>query len=159
MPIEFTCTHCGRLSNVSEQYVGQTGPCAGCGRPITIPRPTSTWQCPRCQADIPAGAVACGNCGLAFNTGGAQQDIGEDAMIRMLIPVGRSGLAIAAGYAGLISPILLPAPIALLLGILAIRDIRRNPNKHGMGRAVFGLVMGIIFSVVLAVGIIAVASA
>ena len=108
--------------------------------------------------DIPAGAVACGNCGLALNTGGAQQGIGEDAMIRMLIPVGRSGLAIAAGYAGLISPILLPAPIALLLGILAIRDIRRNPDKHGMGRAVFGLVMGIVFSVALAVGIIALVS-
>ncbi len=54
--------------------------------------------------------------------------------------------------------ILLPAPIALLLGILAIRDIRRSPHKHGMGRAVFGLVMGIIFSLVLVVGIIAAVS-
>ena len=158
MPIRFTCTHCGRLTNVSEEYAGQTGPCAGCGKPITIPQSTSTWQCPRCQAAIPAGAAACGNCGLAFHTGGAQRDIGEDAMIRMLIPVGRSGLAIAAGYAGLFSLILLPAPIALLLGILAIRDIRRSPHKHGMGRAVFGLVMGIIFSLVLVVGRIAAVS-
>jgi hypothetical protein len=74
----------------------------------------------------------------------------------MLIPVGRSGLAIAAGYAGLISVLFFPAPIALLLGILAICDIRKNPHKHGMGRAVFGLVMGIIFTILLLVGAIGV---
>ena len=72
----------------------------------------------------------------------------------MLLPVGRSGLAIAAGYAGLFSILMFPAPIAVLLGILAILDIRRNPEKHGMGRAVFALIMGGIFSVVLLVSIL-----
>jgi hypothetical protein len=28
------------------------------------------------------------------------------------------------------------------LGILAVIDLRKNPEKHGMGRAVFGLVIG-----------------
>lgn len=64
----------------------------------------------------------------------------------MLIPVGRSGWAIAAGYAGLFSVILIGAPFALIFGILAIRDIRRSRKtdhpKHGMGRAIFGIVMG-----------------
>ena len=36
--------------------------------------------------------------------------------------------------------------MALVLGILAIRDLKKHPEKHGMGRAVFGLVMGILFS-------------
>ena len=72
----------------------------------------------------------------------------------MILPVGRSGLAIAAGYAGLLSILMFPAPIALLLGILAILDIRRNPEKHGMGRAVFALIMGGIFSVLLLVFIL-----
>lgn len=39
MPIHFVCPHCGVATDVSEQYVGQTGPCANCGNPTTIPNP------------------------------------------------------------------------------------------------------------------------
>jgi Domain of unknown function (DUF4190) len=78
-------------------------------------------------------------------------DIGQDAGIRMLLPVGRSGWAIASGYLGLISVLLIPAPFALLTGILAMLEIGRNPKKHGMGRAVFGIVMGGIFSIPLVI--------
>jgi Domain of unknown function (DUF4190) len=73
-----------------------------------------------------------------------EQDIGDDPGIRMLLPVGRSGWAIAAGYLGLISVLIIPAPFALITGILAIREMNRNPKKHGMGRAVFGIVMGVL---------------
>jgi len=41
MTIPFTCTHCGVRTDVDEQYAGQTGPCAACGKPITVPYPTS----------------------------------------------------------------------------------------------------------------------
>lgn len=68
--------------------------------------------------------------------------IGDDPVMRALLPVGRSGWAIAAGYLGLFSLLVVPAPFALVCGLLAVRDIRRNPNKHGMGRAVFGIVLG-----------------
>jgi hypothetical protein len=34
--------------------------------------------------------------------------------------------------------------VALVLGICAIVDLKRHPEKHGMGRAVFGLVMGVL---------------
>jgi len=37
MPINFACPHCGKQTSVSDQYAGQTGPCAGCGKPITVP--------------------------------------------------------------------------------------------------------------------------
>jgi len=37
MPIPFTCPHCGLKTSVAEQYAGQTGPCAGCGKPVTVP--------------------------------------------------------------------------------------------------------------------------
>lgn len=37
MPIAFTCPHCGMTTDVAEQYAGQTGPCAGCGKTITVP--------------------------------------------------------------------------------------------------------------------------
>jgi hypothetical protein len=76
-------------------------------------------------------------------------DIGQDAGMRMLLPVGRSGWAIAAGYLGLFSFIFFPAPIALIVSIVAIKDIKSHPDRHGMGRAIFGLVMGILGSIVL----------
>ncbi len=73
--------------------------------------------------------------------------------MRLLIPVGRSGWAIAAGYLGLFSFVLIPAPISVIVSILAIRDIRRSKLtakvKHGMGRAIFGLVMGILGTLAL----------
>jgi len=28
-----------------------------------------------------------------------------------------------------------------------VRDIKNNKNKHGMGRAIFGIMMGAIFSI------------
>ena len=37
MPIPFTCPHCGLAMNVADQYAGQSGPCSGCGKPVTIP--------------------------------------------------------------------------------------------------------------------------
>ncbi len=81
--------------------------------------------------------------------------IGEDAGMRMLLPVGRSIWAIVAGYLGLISILALPGPFALFCGIMAIIDIRKHPDRHGMGRAIFGIVMGAIGSILLAIGIIA----
>jgi hypothetical protein len=59
-----------------------------------------------------------------------------------VLPVGRSSLAIAAGYLGLFSILLLPAPIALVVGLLALRDLKKNPKKMGVGRAWFGTIAG-----------------
>ena len=41
MPIPFTCPHCGHQTTVADQYAGQTGPCSGCGQPITVPMPAT----------------------------------------------------------------------------------------------------------------------
>jgi hypothetical protein len=90
--------------------------------------------------------------------GVAVGDLGENAAVRMLLPVGRSGWAIAAGYAGLFAMLCFPAPVALILGIIAIRDLKKHPHKHGMGRAVFGLAMGILFSILPLIWIAAMAA-
>jgi type II secretory pathway pseudopilin PulG len=37
MPIDYSCPHCGKQFSVAEQYAGQTGPCAACGKSMTIP--------------------------------------------------------------------------------------------------------------------------
>jgi len=70
--------------------------------------------------------------------------IGDDPLMRAILPVGRSSWAIGAGYLGLCSLLAFPGPISVVVGVIAIVDIRRHPGKHGMGRAIFGIAMGLI---------------
>jgi hypothetical protein len=112
--------------------------------------------CRQCGAPNADGIAQCVKCGAVLTpplprTG----DIGQDAGMRMLLPVGRSPWAIAAGYAGLFAFIIFPAPLALVLGIMAIIDIKKHPDRHGMGRAIFGLVAGILGTIFLVLAIAA----
>ena len=66
----------------------------------------------------------------------------DDPAMGLLLPVNTSGLAIAAGYMGLISVLCIPAPIALLLGILALAQLSKKPKLRGKGRAIFAIIMG-----------------
>ncbi len=117
--------------------------------------------CMHCGQSILDDARFCQHCGGAQAATGPTAPTragtpvpGDQKMLRMLIPVDRSGLAVAAGYMGLFSFFLLPAPIALLLGILALRDIGRHPEKVGKPRAIFGIVMGVLGCVFLAITIV-----
>ncbi len=105
-----------------EASIGRSGTCIACGENITI-TPASVSRAPQLRP------------------------MEDDPLVRMLLPVGRSIWAIAAGYAGLFAVLIFPAPLAIVLGVLAIRDIKKHPKKHGMGRAVFGLVSGIICTI------------
>ncbi|HEX3998916.1 MAG TPA: DUF4190 domain-containing protein [Pirellulales bacterium] len=122
--------------------------------------------CRNCGLLLPEPPTACPRCGIAPGAPlvrpasppnqpmpYAQQspypypqasDIGENAGMRMLLPVGRSWWSIAAGYMGLFSILLFPAPLALILGIVAIVDIKKHPGRHGMGRAIFAIVMSVL---------------
>lgn len=171
MPIDFTCPNCSHRSMVADQYAGHSGPCSQCGQTIRIPVPGQLLgqqpgqptqpppQPPNPYADPMGGA---GNQHFPNGPGYPPQQgyppppprSQSDAGLRMLIPVDRSILSIIAGYFGLFSVLCLPAPIALLLGILAIRDIKKNPGKHGMGRAIFAVVMGSIFTLLLLFGVV-----
>jgi hypothetical protein len=102
--------------------------------------------CPHCGNALSEDSRGCSYCG--FGAGFKTSDIGQNATARMLLPVGRSVWAILAGYAGLLSVLVLPAPFALAFGIIALVDIKNHPTKHGKGRAIFGIVMGGIFSLV-----------
>jgi hypothetical protein len=59
---------------------------------------------------------------------------------------------------GRASVLLLAAPIVLIISILAIRDIRKNPQRRGMSRAIFGLVLGSIGTILLTIMIISIES-
>jgi hypothetical protein len=92
--------------------------------------PTTAWPPPQGQPSYPPAYWQ-------------QQPAADDRVLEWVIPVNRSGLAIAAGYVGLVTlPFLILGPVAVLLGFLALADIRRNPSKRGKGRAWFGIVYG-----------------
>lgn len=113
--------------------------CQHCGSKMADTAAT----CPQCA--FPNAFRVTSSSGAPVFSGGAAApatDLGQDAGMRLLLPVGRSVLAIVAGYLGLISVLVFPAPFALIVGVLAIVDIRRHPEKHGLGRAIFGIVMG-----------------
>jgi hypothetical protein len=76
-----------------------------------------------------------------------------------LLPIGRSGWAIAAGYLGLLSCVpvvgLVFAIAAIVTGSLALRNCQRNPELGGRGRAIFGVVAGSLVFVLQIVGVAA----
>lgn len=37
MPFDYTCPHCGIRTRIADEFAGQSGPCSGCGRMITVP--------------------------------------------------------------------------------------------------------------------------
>jgi hypothetical protein len=105
-------------------------------------------QCTRCGFQNPPGPQpVCGQCGAPF-------DLGADPAMRAILPVGRTVLSIVAGYLGLFSVLCFPAPLALGVGIWAILDLKKKPGMHGMGRAVFGVVMGAIGTLAILAGIV-----
>ena len=138
------CRNCGK------ELTGTPEICVGCGaRPLV-----GSSFCQTCGAETNPLAEICVKCGVIIQrmpSQDARRRLEDDSAMRKILPVGRSGLAIAAGYAGLFAFLVFPAPIALILSILAIYDLKQHPDKLGMGRAVFGLVLGILGTIALLV--------
>ncbi|MFT3807700.1 DUF4190 domain-containing protein [Arenimonas sp.] len=106
--------------------------------------------CIYCGAKFDPYATACLACGKerAKATAGARPMMAApapapDSTMRWLLPVGRSGYAIASGYLALFG-LILPGIglVAMIFGWLGLRDIAKHPEKIGKGRAWFGIVGG-----------------
>lgn len=74
-----------------------------------------------------------------------RQYLSDNPGMRLVLPIGCTGWAIASGYCGLCSFIpflgILLALLSILFGILAINVIRHNPHKHGIARIVIGWIV------------------
>jgi hypothetical protein len=70
-------------------------------------------------------------------------DMADDPAMRWVLPVGQSVWAIASGYLGLLSLALcFLGPFAVITGVVAIAELRRNPRLSGWGRAIIGIALG-----------------
>lgn len=66
-------------------------------------------------------------------------------------------VAVAAGYLGLVSVLIFPAPLALAVSLASMNRARKNPDYVGRRRSMFGLVMGLlgtsVFVLILLIGL------
>ncbi len=72
--------------------------------------------------------------------------------LELVVPVNVAPLALLAGDEGFGAGFCLPAPIALGLGVMALKDLEKRPDRTGKGRAWFAIVMGAVGTLFLLVG-------
>ena len=111
--------------------------------------------CPMCGEMIAATAKKCRFCGHYFDPSLRPKVSTTDGL---LMPVDVPVTAIAAGYLGLLSVLLVFAPVSLIVSIFALRTLKKSPEMSGRGRAWFGLIMGIVFTLMLGVMVVALMS-
>ncbi len=110
-------------------------------------------QCPFCGEWILAVARKCRFCDefLDPELRSAAKRPGD--VDRFVMPTGRPASAIAAGYLGLFSLLPCFGLLAIIVSVQALRTLKRDPNLLGRGRAWFGLVMGIVFTLIYGIPI------
>jgi hypothetical protein len=117
----------------------------------SVRTPEEIKKCPFCGEWVLAVARKCRHCAEYLDPELRERNTAPGAFERLVAPVGRPASAIAAGYLGLFSPLPFFGIIAIIVSLIALRTLKRNPSLHGRGRAWFGLIMGIVTTVLYAI--------
>ena len=116
--------------------------------------------CPMCGEMIAASAVKCRYCGHYLDPSLApKRGSGSGAAdFTEVLPSNMPLSAIASLYLGLASFLIFFGPISVIVSLIALSTLRKNPEMSGRGRAWFGLIAGLLGTAMLVIFIIAVNS-
>jgi type II secretory pathway pseudopilin PulG len=163
MSIAIACPACGARMEYRDEDAGRAGQCPTCKREVKVPDRLKI--CVGCRRQVAAESPACPACGTSL--GGAPLPLGAMPAAAPIAsgPMGapprtapdnpnapNSGKAVWSLVLGLLSFLLLclTGVPAIILGALALGDIRRNPGQlKGSGLATGGIVTGSIGSVLI----------
>jgi len=135
--IRFQCSHCGKEVEVQDAYAGSRGQCPGCGQEITVP-----------QVGDPGGVTMSG--------AGAPPPAGRPVPVsdRQTAPEKTSGMAIASLVCGLLGCLQITAILAIVFGLMGIRQVNRSEGRvGGMGLAIGGMILGVFLALVGGAGV------
>ena len=96
-------------------------------------------ECPMCGELIKKTAKKCRHCGEILDEDlraqrGEQENPGPDPALSLIVPIGATPMSIATSYLGLFSFCFPPlGPIALVVGVLAIKEIKGDPKQKKGG--------------------------
>lgn len=132
------CTECSCRDVIPAEprAMADDDPCM-CGHAIAA----HVGACPGCGAEVRGLDVACRHCGALLG-----DEIERESLER------RNGLAIAAFAIGLLVPV--ASPIALVLGYVALRQVRSRPMQRGEGFAIAAMCLGGFWLLVIVAGLL-----
>ncbi|MBO6513223.1 MAG: DUF4190 domain-containing protein [Phycisphaerales bacterium] len=107
--------------------------------------------CTSCGTQINHDAKFCSDCGYPTdpNAASAAQSRSVEAIendLKYLIPMGTSPIPMIAGYLGLFSILVFPAPFALIFGVVGLKQLKNKNITNGKGRCWTGIILGSIFT-------------
>ena len=103
-------------------------------------------ECPKCGSALPDGELICTACGVTIDEAEPKEpSFGQE--VQQNITKSLWGIA-ARGFACL-SIFLLPAPLAIFFGIMALQEIKKYPQRRGKISAWAGIICGSIGTLLL----------
>lgn len=103
--------------------------------------------CQNCGTKVDENAAFCAKCGCLLKGGDVME---HENLIHLLVPVDTSLYCIISGYLGLFAVLGIFAPLAVIFGILGLRESKKK-KLHGALRAYFALSSGLIFLALYAI--------
>lgn len=82
----------------------------------------------------------------------------KQQMKELILPVNRSGWTVAAGWIAIFNILIITSailgPISIILAIIGLHDIKKNPTKKGKYRAWFAIIFSVLTMLALTASVL-----